>query len=1082
MAIQDFKTRYSALNTEQKKAVDQIEGPLMVIAGPGTGKTEVIALRIANILLKSDASPENILCLTFSDAGANAMHDRLLKLIGKTANRITVSTYHSFAQEIIQRSTTQSIDYLGYRSISEISQRHYIYQIQTKLPYHNHYRDESYGDKLLKLIQQFKQANLNPENLDQIIKQNLTTIKLIDKILAPLSPNLGRVSKKSVSSFEVLLDKLLEQNRTDSLSLTVITSLQEALKLYDIDQKTQPLSAFKKIYIEINQQGIAVFKNKHLTTLLDDFNLIYRSYQSLLSENRLYDYNDMILFSLRILKTYPKIKSELEEQYQYILLDEYQDTNEAQAELAKALSTNPIYEGRPNIMAVGDDDQAIYTFQGALHSNMLDFINSYQKTELIILKENYRSSQTIVDFSKLIANQISTRIGSSIDSINKDFVAATNNSNSKIIHYIFKTNLDQDIWIKNQLSKNMSNKSIAVIGSKHRYLKNLADYLSSEGIKINYERYSNLLEDQHFMELFYLLNLVQALSEHNQKRINYYLPIILNFDFLAIDPGLIWAISTQARTSHLDLVQLALEQPELELIMLALIKISGMVSLLGFDEIIDYLIGLSSIPITKLNNTNLYQFNYCQYLSQQTNNDFLLMEFLANIDFVRSQFKEYQKTLGLKNNLNEFIKFINELILAKETLTGNLSIKQSTNLSLISAHKAKGLEFDDVYLISATDDAWGPSKRDGGYNISLPVNLQYIQHKYLNKDDEYLRLLYVALSRSKNNLYLTSYKQNQYGKAIKPLSYLEDLDIKTEELSAADDASTLSIINSHWRGPFAKFKPQAAREELLADTLKNFSLSPSALEDFLDATNNGPTNFYYHHILKYPKLIENDNIFFGNAIHKSLEWYQKQFNLRLQKPSIEETHHYFEQIIKADQNLYQNYQEYLERGKISLQIYLDQASNDFKLNDLAELSFIKNNVTVDNVRLSGKIDRVILDQKNKQLTIVDYKTGRPKEKWNNDTKKYLRQLYFYKILLEHSPEYKNFSQIEARLDYVYFQKEANGNNILWASFKDEEEQRLLKLIKVIFEHIRSLSFPTTIQYQGVSAQTEFENDLLSGKI
>ncbi|MBE0574131.1 ATP-dependent helicase, partial [Candidatus Dojkabacteria bacterium] len=324
------------LNPSQQEAVNAIEGPVLVVAGPGTGKTQVLSFRIANILSTTDAAANNILCLTFTESGVAAMRKRLLKLIGKEALYVRIHTFHSFCNEVIlshpenfsfAKELTQLDDLNRIKIIRLILDELSSEQELTIVPFYDKY---TYQKNILDNIQALKREGVSAETLENICKETIADLEA--------NPDINSRTGKPKKDY------------TDKL------------KLYK--------------------------KNLELA-------MVYKKYSEVLLEKGFYDYEDMILFVIDKFKKDDELLAEYQEQFLYILVDEYQDTNGSQNELLKLFA----FDKSPNIFAVGDDDQAIYRFQGANVENLLFFEKQFENVTTISLTTNYRSSQHILDLS-----------------------------------------------------------------------------------------------------------------------------------------------------------------------------------------------------------------------------------------------------------------------------------------------------------------------------------------------------------------------------------------------------------------------------------------------------------------------------------------------------------------------------------------------------------------------------------------------------------------------------------------------------------------------------------------------------------
>jgi len=335
-----FNEAYASLNAAQKQAVDTIDGPVMVIAGPGTGKTQILTLRIANILLSTDTAPESILALTFTEAGARNMRTRLRHFVGAEAYRISIHTFHGFAGELIKR----------------------------------------YPDAFPRIIGGTVMNDLNQVNL-------FTTILARDDI-KQLRP-IGNPTYYLKPLIHTITELKREAVTPDDLA-KIITKQEQ--QLADTEKFHSKGAHAGKVRGEYSTLEKVITKNQELLT-------VYRQYEALKAAEQQYDFEDMIGETIAALSTHEDMLRDLQEQYQYVLADEHQDVNGAQNQILELLVS---YHDRPNIFVVGDEKQAIFRFQGASLENFLYFEDRFPGTVTITLTDNYRSGQTILDAAHLL--------------------------------------------------------------------------------------------------------------------------------------------------------------------------------------------------------------------------------------------------------------------------------------------------------------------------------------------------------------------------------------------------------------------------------------------------------------------------------------------------------------------------------------------------------------------------------------------------------------------------------------------------------------------------------------------------------
>src|SRR3989338_8192781 len=327
------------LNDEQKKAVTHDGGPLLIVAGAGTGKTTAITQRIGWLVEQEKCKPDEILALTFTDKAASEMEERVDRILPYGYIDLWILTFHSFAEKILQQ-----------------------HGLEIGLP------------------NDFKL--LNQTNQWMLVRQNL------DRFDLDFYRPLGNPTK-----FIHALIKLFSRAKDEVVSAADYLKYAESLKL-NLDNKD-----FIKDFID--KETLKTLSAKERKILLaqeikktDEIANAYHVYQQLLLENNALDFGDLINYCLELFKKRPAVLGKYRQKFKYILVDEFQDTNFAQYELVKLLAAP-----RNNITVVGDDDQAIYKFRGASVSNILEFKKDYPKATEIFLTTNYRSTQDILDLS-----------------------------------------------------------------------------------------------------------------------------------------------------------------------------------------------------------------------------------------------------------------------------------------------------------------------------------------------------------------------------------------------------------------------------------------------------------------------------------------------------------------------------------------------------------------------------------------------------------------------------------------------------------------------------------------------------------
>lgn len=428
---QVFKSKYSLLNDQQREAVDTIDGPVLVIAGPGSGKTELLSMRVANILKTTDTSANSILCLTFTDSAAQNMRQRLKLIIGAEANNLAIHTFHSFGTEIINQNPEYFFFGQGFRPADEIATISILEKILGTLSkrdllstYHPDH-GWSYLYDIKSRIADLKKAGINPNEFLKIIEQNQKFFDKANPIISQFF--IDNPKQKATLNWSLLLSEIekIDSFESDYDYKTILfEELKKVAELVANSQKiiTTPITAWVKKFCKKNYKNETVLKDSENQKKYLSFANIYSQYQSQLHANSLYDFDDMLLEVLNALNNYPELRFNCQEQYLYILVDEFQDTSGVQTRILDQLINLEVCHKRPNLMVVGDDDQAIYKFQGASLANILSFTKKYDKVKIVTLTYNYRSKQTILDMANTIIENSQIRL-SRTESIDKTLIS-----------------------------------------------------------------------------------------------------------------------------------------------------------------------------------------------------------------------------------------------------------------------------------------------------------------------------------------------------------------------------------------------------------------------------------------------------------------------------------------------------------------------------------------------------------------------------------------------------------------------------------------------------------------------------------
>ena len=1124
-----FDERYSKLNKAQKEAVDTIDGPLLVVAGPGSGKTEILALRVAKILKVSQVLPSNILCLTFTESAAVNMRERLARLIGEEAYRVAIHTFHSFASEVIQKYPEYFYKGARFAPADELAQIGILENIFKTLPYDHPFSSMHPEQGFVFLgavhgaISHLKKAGILPDEFRDIVSANVKALEFINIRINEIFAD--RVSDSCVEKIEKFVYECgakAEAEAGDAYGIfpTLFEAISRSLAQVLIELKEseglKPISKWKEKWVIKTDDDARAHKDTKNIDKLNALADLYESYLTEMHKQAFYDFDDMILDLISATKTHAQLRYELEEQFQYMLVDEFQDTNDAQMRLLRIITDAAVNEGRPNIMAVGDDDQAVYKFQGAELSNILNFAKNFKDVKVVTLTNNYRSTQDILDVASHIIRKGEGRLENILPSIEKTLIASNRDlGEGNIIHRRFTTTLHQYHFVSREIARLLKEgkkaDEIAVIARKHRELEALVPYMKSAGVAVRYEREQNVFEEPHISQLVIMARFVLTLGSYNKAEADEYLPIILSYPFWELPRKAIWELSLQvakARDPQKTWLEVMCESENKTIRNIAEFFIDiGVRSLHEpAERVLDELIG-AHVPLsqesededeeTEFKSDKAFHSPFKNYYFSKEKFDHARAEYLTFLSSLRvfvKALREFKK--GETTTIADLVEFVelhekNNIRLNDQSPFNAIS----DAVSLLTAHKAKGLEFETVFVLSCEDGVW--AGRGMPKKIAFPQNMP-IEPAGDTLDDQ-LRIFYVALTRAKKHLYLLGYSKNDNGgeaprlrflmapkddeevlkKNILKKVYHEAVENENDDAPETQDALTSSWISYH-TAPFL-----GEEEKLLKSLLKDYTLSVTHLNNFLNVGKGGPQHFLEQNLLRFPQAKSASGAF-GSAIHAALEEmlsYKKAKNEIPEKALVCE---WFLKALKYEKLPELDFAKLSQRGTEALGQFYDAKKDTFTEKDVAEFNFKHQGVVVEGATLAGKIDRIVyLDRDT--IEVHDYKTGKAAKdlKGKDEYEKiklyeYERQLAFYKLLVENSREFSGKKVTRGVLEFVEPRDKKMVD--LTLDIEPEKVERLKKLIGAVYKKIQNLEFDPVTEFspdlEGIKA---FEEVLLNNE-
>ena len=987
------------LNTEQRVAVDQMEGPVMVLAGPGTGKTQLIAARIGNILYNTDTQAQNLLCLTYTEAGVKAMRERLKRLIGSAASQVHIHTFHSYCHQLIQNN----FSFFGHSKLEPLDELERIEIIRSII-------DELPIDNILK---QANQAYVNEGKINHFI---------------------AMMKAESWSKEDV----------------------HEAIDSYVHNLKNNPAFQYKRKYKKFNPgdpKEAKIAEEKLKMDRLKASAELLSVYQDKLKKNHRYDFEDMILWVIKAFHEHPELLQQQQEQFLYILVDEFQDTNGAQFDLLNLLIS---FWEDPNIFVVGDDDQSIFEFQGARLSNTRSFIEQYSDSlSLIVLKNNYRSAAAILSAAANLISKNDDRLSNKIDlGISKELIAsnpAVANLDKKPLLKIYKNKFQEQLGIVNELERahiaNENLSEIAIIYAKHQQVKIIEDLLLKRNIPFQTRKKKNILTHFLIEEILYLLKYIHKESSQSLKG-DFYLVKILHFELFGINP------------SDLSRLQFYQSRPKDEykswretISDEGLMKELGIIEIdkfLKFSQRINELVLLAGrIAVPEMVQKLLDAMGILPYVVQHENSKEYLQILKTFVDYIGVQTLKDKKL-----NLKKFLERIDRMVELSISIPMTRVYGDINGVNLVTAHSSKGLEYETVYLLDCSSSPWEPSKINI-HSFKLPDTLTE------SEDDALLearrRLFYVAITRAKKNLFLSYAHFNEREKAQGNAIFLDELlaskSIEVKEVGTDDDETSFALIDSLKPAPHLLIHENVDIDQLIS----NFEMSASALNAYLDC----PLRFYYEQLLKVPSL-SSEAATYGTAMHNALHHY---FEKRNEDADIE-----LDPLLKEFENEMDHFSAHFsdagfkfrkDKGLHILSMLYEQKVDQWP--EKVELEFPLRNVAFkEDILLKGFIDRLdILEEDD--AVIVDYKTGsNPQKKLTQPNSKnprggdYWRQLIFYKILCDHSA-YSKYNIQQASIVSLELDGHQKLNNYD-IHIKAEDVNLVGEMIEETWQNIKEKNF------------------------
>jgi DNA helicase II / ATP-dependent DNA helicase PcrA len=898
------------LNAEQAAAARHGDGPMLVVAGAGTGKTRVIAHRIAALLREGKAKPAEVLALTFTEKAAREMEERLYDLIGWQSFQVPVMTFNAFGSELLGRFSS----HIG-RSVR--------------------------GG----LINDLQKALLLQQRIGEVEFTYYGPQTDIIEFIQGVVSYIGALQNAGVTAAEY--QAYVEGLRKDPGDLH---------------------------FREVDEQA--------------DLSLLYSLYEQVKAETGTYDYQDQIDLPLRILKERPNVAESLSKEYRYVLVDEYQDTNPAQDELLRLLV------GRTgNLFAVGDDDQAIYGFRGADINNILTFAEHFEIAKPVVLTQNYRSGQPILDAAyRLIQHNDPDRLEQRLG-LNKRLEGQSESGSAEFVSY--ETVLDEYSGVVERIAESLSagevSAEIGVLAATHAPLKSIAKLLRSREIPFAISTSASIFEQPELIGIWYLLKWVNGRADDEAVA------------HVMLGPFVGWTADQYRRlAASASESGIGIEE--------ALAGDGSDAAIRVLEKITSWRESAKTLPVTRLVFEVVFGSGVAESwrLAAAENRRYVkVFEDLQRWFDQMADFEAVSADMSLRNYLKTFPQ---PPSLEVSEVSGD-----PDGVKLLTVHAAKGLEFNSVYLINCTARNWS---RSTGSGRVIPAGL--LKQAPPSPESEFRRLMYVAATRAKEKLEVSCPSKSMSGARQTLSPFVVELLGDVPQVSPVKRLLSGDVENA-WR-KIQQFYP-----------LNNANNQPGKLPF---ETNDGwlelgvtsiaryeicPFEFYLSNVLQLPQPY-GPQIAFGSALHKVFEAYNKA-SLGREEVDLEGLHRMLDEtwsnrgyetpeIASKDRRLaHETLDNFVRREKDAGRHVLG-----------AELP-VRFELPEAKLRLKGKIDGIF--QAEGGVELRDYKTGRAKfdvQKLREEAKKNF-QLRTYALCYEALNGRQPGSVV---LDYVVTGTEGNA--------------------------------------------------------
>ncbi|MFA4989613.1 MAG: UvrD-helicase domain-containing protein [Candidatus Omnitrophota bacterium] len=944
------------LNKEQQEAVTHKEGPLLIIAGAGTGKTTVITRRIAWLLSEGLCKTNEILALTFTDKASRQMQERVDELVPYGYTDIWISTFHAFGDKLLRENALVAGLNPDFKVLTQseaaVFFREHIFQFN--LDYFRPLADPTrFIEALIQLFSRAKDEDISPE---EYVK---------------FAQGLSLKAKES----------------PDDLALR-----EEAL-----------------------QQGEVAHA--------------YAKYQELLAREGLLDFGNQFYLALHFLREHPAVLKKYQQQFKYILVDEFQDTNFTQFQIVSLLSA-----GFKNINVVADDDQCIYRWRGAAYSNVLNFIKEFPEAKKISLIQNYRSRQPILDSAYRLIQKNNPERFEVKANINKHLVGVSREGQGSVHLHFDTISTEADNVVRTIQDKvksgNFKYNDFAILVRSNSDGEPFIQALNLEDIPWQFSGNQGLYSRE---EVKLCINFLRVTANLSDSLSLYYL---VSSEIYGLDLVDLNSCSHYARRRNKPLYAVFKELGQAEEL-----KAVGEASRKKIEKILADLEKFLIISRQETTGRLLYAFlTATGYLKKLTSTQNLENETkIQNIAKFFNNVRAFE-LVAKEDRVISFVNYLNLLIEAGDDPPTAEADLDTDAVNILTIHKAKGLEFRVVFLVSLVQGRFPWPRRSQAIELPDPLIKEVLPTGDFHIQEE-RRLFYVGMTRAKEELYLTS-AEDYGGKRLRRVSQFifEALGTESQE-KAKKKASSLEAIQ--------RFAP---KKDSIKPVIKKINpdtpvhLTYYKIDDYLTC----PLKYKYVNILRVP-IMEHHTVIYGRAMHEAVTKYY-QYRLAGKRIELGELLNVFRNSFDPQGFLDKVHQE--ERFKVGL-----EALNRFFHTEeecSGQPKFIEKDFSFifEGNKITGRFDRV--DETGAETVIIDFKTSEVKAQKVADKKvSESLQLALYALA------YQNiFGKLPSKVELYFLESGLIGSH----KIKDEDLDKIKEKIRGVSAGIRKQDFEATPAY------------------